>query len=77
MFHLRKRKLQLLPLHFASSSIQAAKAGTFAYLTGEPPSLFELRRVRKAGKGRAIAKRRRILQAKRVLPSGFFFHAPD
>jgi len=29
-------------------------------VAGEPPSLFELRRVRKAGKGRAIAKRRRI-----------------
>jgi hypothetical protein len=26
----------------------------------EPPLLFELRRVRKAGKGRAIAKRRRM-----------------
>jgi hypothetical protein len=26
----------------------------------EPPSLFELRRVRKTGKGRAIAKRRRM-----------------
>jgi hypothetical protein len=47
---LRKRKLQLLPLHFACSSRQMAKAGAFAYLAGEPPSLFELRRVRKAGK---------------------------
>jgi hypothetical protein len=28
---LRKRKLQLLPLHFASSSRQMAKAPAFAY----------------------------------------------
>src|SRR5208282_2106852 len=30
---LRKRKLQLSPLHFASSSRQPAKAGAFAYVT--------------------------------------------
>ena len=36
---------------------QAAESSGYA---GEPPPLFELRRVRKAGKGRAIAKRRRI-----------------
>ena len=35
---------------------QAAESSGFA---GKPPPLFELRRVRKAGKGRAIAKRRR------------------
>jgi hypothetical protein len=36
---------------------QAAESSGYA---GEPPPLFELRRVRKVGKGRAIAKRRRI-----------------
>src|SRR5271165_1790861 len=30
-----KRKLQLLPLHFASSSRQEVKAGAFAYVAGE------------------------------------------
>ena len=39
---------------------EEAKAGAFAYIGGKPPSLFELRRVRQSGKGRAIAKRRRI-----------------
>jgi ABC-type branched-subunit amino acid transport system substrate-binding protein len=29
----RKRKLQLLPLHFVSASRRAAKAGAFAYVT--------------------------------------------
>jgi hypothetical protein len=31
ILRLRKRKLQLLPLHFASSSGQKAKAPAFAY----------------------------------------------
>ena len=81
-FWARKRRLQPLPLHFASSARQPAKAGAFAYVAGQPPDpvvervgrasrpsflfhqiragrpchsapLFELRRVRKAGKGRA------------------------
>jgi hypothetical protein len=39
--------------------MQAVAAEISGY-AGKPPSLFELRRVRKAGKGRAIAKRRRI-----------------
>src|SRR5580704_17286927 len=33
-FRPRKRKPQLLPLHFASSSRQPAKAGAFAYVVG-------------------------------------------
>jgi hypothetical protein len=37
-----------------------AVAAEFSGYAGKPPPLFELRRVRKAGKGRAIAKRRRI-----------------
>jgi hypothetical protein len=37
-----------------------AQAAEFSGYAGKPPSLFELRRVRKSGKGRAIAKRRRI-----------------
>jgi len=37
-----------------------AVAADFSGYAGKPPPLFELRRVRKAGKGRAIAKRRRI-----------------
>jgi hypothetical protein len=32
ILRLRKRKLQLLPLHFAFSSRQEAKAGAFAYV---------------------------------------------
>ena len=40
--------------------MQAVAAELSGY-AGKPPPLFELRRVRKAGKGRAIAKRRRIL----------------
>ena len=39
--------------------MQAVPAELAGY-AGKPPPLFELRRVRKAGKGRAIAKRRRI-----------------
>jgi hypothetical protein len=39
--------------------MQARAAESSGY-AGQPPPLFELRRVRKAGKGRAIAKRRRI-----------------
>ena len=35
VFRLRKRKLQLLPLHFASSLRLTSKAGAFAYLAGE------------------------------------------
>ena len=46
------RKRKPLPLRFEGAA--------FAYVAREPTSLFELRRVRKAGKGRAIAKRRRI-----------------
>jgi|GEM_PF-2303099 len=37
-----------------------AQATEFSGYAGKPPPLFELRRVRKAGKSRAIAKRRRI-----------------
>jgi len=37
-----------------------AVAAELAGCAGKPPPLFELRRVRKAGKSRAIAKRRRI-----------------
>ena len=37
-----------------------AVAGELSGYAGKPPPLFELRRVRKAGKCRAIAKRRRI-----------------
>ena len=37
-----------------------AVAAELAGYAGKPPPLFELRRVRKAGKSRAIAKRRRI-----------------
>jgi hypothetical protein len=48
------------PALASSSRRDRAKAGAFAYLAGKPPPLFEQRRVRKAGKGRAIAKRRRI-----------------
>jgi hypothetical protein len=40
--------------------IWLVKPADFSGYTGKPPSLFELRRVRKAGKGRAKAKRRRI-----------------
>jgi hypothetical protein len=39
--------------------MQAVAAELSGY-AGKPPPLCELRRVRKAGKGRAIAKRRRI-----------------
>jgi len=39
--------------------MQAQVAESSGY-AGKPPPLFELRRVRKAGKSRAIAKRRRI-----------------
>jgi len=38
-----------------------AVAAEFPGCAEKPPALFELRRVRKAGKSRAIAKRRRIL----------------
>jgi hypothetical protein len=38
-----------------------AVAAEFSGCAEKPPPLFELRRVREAGKGRAIAKRRRIL----------------
>src|SRR5271165_5827874 len=38
-----------------------AVAAEFSRCAEKPPPLFELRRVRKAGKSRAIAKRRRIL----------------
>ena len=37
-----------------------AMAPELSGYAGKPPPLFELRRVRKAGKGRAKAKRRRI-----------------
>ena len=37
-----------------------AVAAELAGYAGKPPPLFELRRVRKDGKSRAIAKRRRI-----------------
>jgi hypothetical protein len=45
---------------------QAAESSGYAE---EPLPLFELQRVRKAGKGRAIAKRRRIPLLKRVNPT--------
>ena len=41
----------------------------------EPPPLFELRRVRKAGKGRAIAKRRRM--KRRAALISIRYGAPD
>jgi hypothetical protein len=45
---------------FLNSSCQkAAELSGVAGRSRRPPSLYELRRAREAGKGRAIAKRRR------------------
>ena len=49
-------------VHFASSSARLRRQRK---RVKQPPPLFEVRRVRKAGKGRAVAKRRRILLPQR------------